>query len=88
MPDPICGTQLNIRPGVPLLGRILTDLSGTYGRFASSRLLKRFLIDDPEKFLESVERLYAWPIERIIMTHGEISSGDPDDLRAASADYA
>jgi len=43
---------------------------------------------DSEKFLESVERLYAWPIERIIMTHGEIVSGDPDDLRAASADYA
>ncbi len=46
-------------------------LAGAYRRFAQSRLL-RSSIKDARAASDSVDRMLAWPIERVVMAHGRI----------------
>lgn len=50
-------------------------MAGAYRRFAQSRLLRR-AIRDPEAASASVERMLAWPIERVVMAHGHVVDTD------------
>ncbi len=50
-------------------------MAGTYRRFALSRLL-RSSIKDERAASKSVERLLAWPIERVVMAHGHVVDED------------
>lgn len=77
----------NVPRDVPLLARIFTRISGTYGRIGVSRILKRFMVNDAEAFLSSVERLYAWPFSRVIMTHGDIFAGGPQEFKLLFDNY-
>ncbi len=50
--------------------RMMMRLNGVYGRFGPSRILRR-LIDDDEAFGQSLDDLFQWPWDAIIVAHGE-----------------
>lgn len=54
---------------------ILKFLSGTLGRFEQSRLI-RSMTNDRLATARSVEAILGWPIERVVMAHGEVAEGD------------
>ena len=61
---------------VPTLATgLMLRLFGTRGRFAKSRMWN-FLVKDKAGFGESLERICAWPTQRVIMSHGDIVEQD------------
>ncbi len=61
---------------VPTLATgLMLRVAGTRGGFAKSRLWN-FLVKDKAAFAESLERICAWPAQRIIMGHGDIVEQD------------
>lgn len=70
----------NIGPSSPPLTRLAFRLGGTYGRL-SPTLLERILVRDRAAFRQSLERILAWPFERVVVAHGEVSeTGGREDL--------
>lgn len=61
----------NIGPRSPLRTRMAFRLLGAYGRLSISPV-ERFLIRDRQSFKASLERVLAWPFERVIVAHGEV----------------
>ncbi len=61
----------NIGPSSPSATRIAFRLMGAYGRPAST-LMERLLIRDRAAFRRSLERILAWPIEQLVVAHGEV----------------
>ncbi len=61
----------NVGHSSPLLTRLFFRLSGTYARL-SPTLLERMLVRDRATFRQSLERILAWPFERVIVAHGEV----------------
>lgn len=61
----------NIGPASPPLTRFAFRLMGAYGRPAST-LMERLLIRDRAAFRRSLDRILAWPIERLVVAHGEV----------------
>jgi len=62
----------NLGSSSPPLTRFALRLSGGYGRL-SPTILERLLVRDRTAFRESLERVLAWPFERIVVAHGEVS---------------
>lgn len=62
----------NIGPSSPTLTRLAFRLSGAYGRL-SPTLLERLFIRDRAAFRRSMERVLAWPFDRIVVAHGKVS---------------
>lgn len=54
-----------------LKSRLLTSLTGTHKGLACSRLV-RLSVTDRSAFRSSLEEIYAWDFERIVMSHGEV----------------
>jgi hypothetical protein len=65
----------NVGPTSPFLMRAAFRLWGAYGRL-STTVFERVLIRDRAACRRSLERILAWPIERVIVAHGEIVEGD------------
>jgi len=59
----------------PTSTRIFFGLLGTRS-LPSSPLLERVLVRDRPRFRRALERILAWPIERIVMSHGDVFEGD------------
>ena len=57
------------------LTRFLFRLSGGYGRL-STTVLERLLVRDRAAFRRSLDRVLAWPIERIVVAHGAVLERD------------
>jgi hypothetical protein len=57
--------------GAPIMLRLL----GTYKKFAVSRFIKKYLVDQ-KAFLNSVKNILNWQFTRVVMAHGEIVSVD------------
>jgi len=55
----------------PTATRIAFRLSGAYGRPATTPL-ERLMIRDRAAFRRSLDRILAWPIERVVMAHGSV----------------
>jgi hypothetical protein len=53
----------------------MTQLFGTYRRLAHSKLW-RSKYDDVEAFATSVVEMLDWPIERVVMAHGDVVEDD------------
>ncbi|REJ85762.1 MAG: DUF4336 domain-containing protein [Acidobacteria bacterium] len=71
----------NIGPESPLLTRIGFRLLNGYGRLTPS-LLERLLVRDRKSFREDLERIFEWPFDRVVVTHGQIvESGGREQLR-------
>lgn len=58
-----------------LPSRIFYAMTGTYGRFGPSRLVK-LLIRDRAALRASIDRMLAWDFERIVMNHGAVIEKD------------
>lgn len=75
----------NIGPTSPPLTRVAFRMMGAYGRPATTPM-ERFLIRDRAAFRRSLERILAWPIERLVVAHGAIvREGGRTALAAAYA---
>lgn len=62
----------NIQASSPALTRAVFSVVGRYGRVAPT-LLERLGVRDRVAFRRSLERILAWPFERVIVAHGEVS---------------
>jgi len=61
----------NVGPSSPRLTRTVFRMLGAYGRLAPSAL-ERLLVRDRAAFRGSLERILAWPFERVVIAHGEV----------------
>jgi len=75
----------NVREVASPFARLFFRLTGVYGKFATSRVL-RLLTRDRGAARESVHRILAWDFDRVVVTHGEVlESGGREALRDALA---
>ncbi len=75
----------NIDETMPFLTRAFFRLAGTFGQLAPT-LLERVLVRDKAAFGHSLNRIFAWPFERVIVAHGSISeTGGRESLLKAYA---
>jgi hypothetical protein len=65
----------NVGPRSPALTRISFRLMGAYGRLSCTPL-ERLSIRDRSAFRHSLCRVLGWPIERIVVAHGEVVERD------------
>lgn len=66
---------------------LFSRINGTHSGFGPSRLMKR-VIDEPYRLGQSLREILQWPVQRIILSHGEIvESNGAAQLRHAFADY-
>lgn len=73
----------HLRPASLSWTGLVTRALGTYRRLATSRLV-RLAIEDRDAFRDSIERILAWDVERLVMGHGEIvQDGAGERLRRA-----
>jgi len=66
----------NIGADVPLWSKIFFKLNGSFNKFGPSRLMKA-MISDPEALGSSVEKMLAFDLKRIIVSHGDIIQSNP-----------
>ncbi len=65
----------NVGASSPPLTRAIFWASGVYGRL-SPTAFERLLVRDRPAFRRSLERILAWPFERVVVAHGEVSETD------------
>jgi hypothetical protein len=68
-------------PLSPLLFRIM----GTFHRFTVSRAVRLIAVRDKQALRASLAPLLTWPLERVIMAHGEIVEGPDTAARTRQA---
>jgi hypothetical protein len=73
----------NVHKAPNFMAGILLTLFGTRGRFAKSRMW-RMLVKDAEAHTDSLERICAWPTQRVIVGHGEIVEQDASTQLSAA----
>jgi hypothetical protein len=70
----------NVGSSSPPLTRIAFRLSRAYGRL-SPTLLERLFVRDRPAFRRSLERIFEWPFERVVVAHGQVSeTGGREEL--------
>lgn len=75
----------NVGSSSPLLTRTVFRLARAYGSL-SPTLLERLMLRDRSAFRRSLQRVLAWPFERVIVAHGEVSeSGGREELERGYA---
>jgi len=75
----------NIDESMPFLTRTFFRLAGTFGRL-SPTLLERILVRDRAAFGQSLNRIFDWPFERVVVAHGSVSeTGGRESLLKAYA---
>ncbi len=73
-------TAFNVGPEGAPATRLFFKLNGVYDRLTPT-LLERILIRDRDAFRAGLERILAWPFERVIVCHGAIKeSGGREEL--------
>ena len=61
----------NVGPSSPFATRLFFHLLRTYDRL-SPTFLERFLVRDRPAFRAALERILAWPFERVVVAHGDV----------------
>jgi hypothetical protein len=70
----------NIGSKSPPLTRFAFRLSRGYGRL-SPTILERLFVRDRSAFRRSLERIFEWPFERVVVAHGQVSkTGGREEL--------
>ncbi len=70
----------NVGSSSPPLTRLVFRLSRAYGRL-SPTLLERLFVRDRPAFRRSLERIFEWPFERVVVAHGQVSeTGGREEL--------
>jgi hypothetical protein len=62
----------NVGPSSPALTRLAFRLGRAYGHL-SPTLLERLFVRDRSAFRRSLESMLAWPFERVVVAHGQVS---------------
>jgi hypothetical protein len=77
----LCDLAFNFGPSAAVQTRLLMKLLRSYGRLGPSTL-DPLLIRDRRAARESLERILAWPFDRVIVAHGDVlESGGHEILR-------
>lgn len=71
----------NIHEAKGWLTPLILRMAGAYQKPAQSRLL-RMSIKDADAASASVERMLAWPIDRVVMAHGHVVETDAKQVLA------
>ncbi len=74
----------NIQKPEGVILNLFSGLVGTRGRFTQSRMV-RLVINDRAANKASAERMLAWPIERVVMAHGDVVAGGDAHARLREA---
>lgn len=61
----------NLTAENPWLTRAVMSIGGRYGR-PSATIVERLLVKDRAAFRASLDRILAWPFERLVMAHGAV----------------
>jgi len=70
----------NVGSSSPPLTRLAFRLGRAYGR-VSPTLLERLLVRDRSAFRRSLERIFEWPFDRVVVAHGQVSeTGGREEL--------
>jgi hypothetical protein len=81
----LCDLAFNFGPRTPAPTRLLMKLLRSYGRLGPSKL-DPLLIRDRAAARESLERIFAWDFDRVIVAHGDVlESGGHAILREGYA---
>lgn len=66
----------------PGLLKTLMKWNGVVGRFGPSKLFQHYFANDKYKLRSTLEKIYEWDFDRVIMSHGQIvESGGKEKLR-------
>lgn len=76
----------HIGPEAPAPTRLFIRLTGRYGELAPT-VVERLLTRDRSAFRASLERILAWPFERVIVAHGTILERDGRGALARGYDW-
>jgi len=75
----------NLGTDMPWLSRVMLKINGCYDCFAASRLL-RTTIKDRAALRTSLDRIFAWDFDRLVLSHGRnVDTGAKELLRDAYA---
>jgi hypothetical protein len=75
----------NVGSSSPLPTRVVFRLARAYGSL-SPTLLERLMLRDRSAFRRSLQRILAWPFERVIVAHGDVSeTGGREELERGYA---
>ncbi len=75
----------NLGPDMPFLSQLMLRINGCYDCFAASRLL-RTTIKDRAALRASLDRVFAWDFDRIVLSHGRnVTTGGRELLHGAFA---
>lgn len=75
----------NVGPDAAPITRFFFKLNGVYGRL-SPTIVEKLLIRDRAAFRAGLERILAWPFERVIVAHGDVKeSGGRAELERGYA---
>ena len=75
----------NLGTEMPWLSRVMLKFNGCYDCFAASRLL-RTTITDRAALRTSLDRIFAWDFDRLVLSHGRnVDAGAKELLRDAYA---
>ena len=77
----------NFREHPSLLMKILLWFNGVYGKFGPSRLLKYFFLKDRDALRADLEEVLKWPIEQIVVAHGENVEQNGSEVLRKSYDW-
>ncbi len=70
----------NVGSSSPPLTRLAFRLGRAYGRL-SPTLLERLFVRDRSAFRRSLESIFEWPFERVVVAHGQVSeTGGREEL--------
>jgi hypothetical protein len=78
--------SFNFKEHSDFLTRMMLKFNGAYGKFGPTRLLKSVFLSDPDALREDLQAVLKWPIEKIVVAHGENLEGDGN--RALSEAYS
>lgn len=75
----------NVGPEAPFATRLAFRMWGAYGRLGPTPI-EKLLVRDRAAFGQSLERILAWPFERVIVSHGTVKEkGGREELVATYA---
>jgi hypothetical protein len=75
----------NIGSNSPPLTRFVFRMSRAYGQL-SPTLLEHLFVRDKAAFRRSLESIFDWPFERVVVAHGEVSeTGGREELKSGYA---
>ena len=81
----VCDLVFHMREHRGLFGRMFFRLLGIHGKFRQSPLWRLLLTRDRQAAAASLQPIWGWDLERVIVAHGPIVEGSDSKERLAEA---